>query len=173
MPTLPVHPSLDQLRHQVAFCQASVNGRMRLAARMLEASPELAGYSFATAAVLGDATRVAEGLRRDPSLATRTDLRWGWSPLHLACTSRWYQLEPARADGLTAVARLLLDAGGAAVGSGEQPTSNPAPDWIATVQTLLDHGASTDAITLSPDDAKPPSADVAMLLRERVDARRQ
>ena len=60
----------------------------------------------------------------------------------------------------------------AIVGSGEQPTSNPEPDWVATVQTMLDHGASTAAITPSPDDPKPPSPDVAALLRERVDARR-
>lgn len=55
--------------------------------------------------------------------------------------------------------------GWAIVGSGERPRSNPSPDWIATVRTLLDAGASIQAITLSPDDAKPPSAEVAQLLR--------
>jgi hypothetical protein len=58
----------------------------------------------------------------------------------------------------------------AAVGSGEQPSSNSAPDWLATVQTLLDHGASTDGITLSPDDPKEPSPQVAALLRRHADA---
>jgi hypothetical protein len=47
----------------------------------------------------------------------------------------------------------------------ERPGTSPAPDWIATVRTLLEAGASTDEITLSPDDPKPPSPDVAQLLR--------
>ena len=53
----------------------------------------------------------------------------------------------------------------AAVGSGERPATNPRPDWIATVAALLDAGASTEAITLSPDEPKQPSPEVAALLR--------
>ena len=102
--------NVELAEHAIAFCQASVN-RIGVAARMLETTPELAEYSFATAVVLGDAARVAEDLRCDPSLASRTDPRWGWSPLHLACASRWCQLDSARADGLLGVAKLLLDAG--------------------------------------------------------------
>jgi hypothetical protein len=60
--------TLELAEQAIAFCQASVN-RIGVAARMLEATPELAGYSFATAVVLGDVARVAEELRRDPSLA--------------------------------------------------------------------------------------------------------
>jgi hypothetical protein len=33
------------------------------------------------------------------------------------------------------------------------------------VQALLDAGASLDGLTLSPDDPKPPSEEVAALLR--------
>jgi hypothetical protein len=55
----------------------------------------------------------------------------------------------------------------AVVGSGQQPAGNPRPDWIATVQTLLEAGASAEEITLSPDDPKPPSREVAVLLRRR------
>jgi hypothetical protein len=51
------------------------------------------------------------------------------------------------------------------VGSGERPRHNPAPDWIATVRTLVEAGASTAEVTLSPDDLKPPSDAVAELLR--------
>ena len=94
----------------IEFCQASVN-RIGVAARMLAATPELAEYSFATEVVLGDATRVEEALLHDPSLTFRTDPRWGWSAFHLACASRWCQLDPARSEGLVAVAQLLLDAG--------------------------------------------------------------
>jgi ankyrin repeat protein len=102
--------ALELAEQAIAFCQASVN-RIGVAVRMLEATPELAEYSFATAVVLGDAARAGEALQRDASLATRSDPRWGWSPLHLACASRWCQLDPARAEGLRAIAELLLDAG--------------------------------------------------------------
>ena len=56
----------------------------------------------------------------------------------------------------------------AAVGSGERPATNPHPDWIATVQALLGAGASTESITLSPDEPKQPSPEVAALLRRAM-----
>lgn len=55
----------------------------------------------------------------------------------------------------------------ALVGSGETPDTAPAPDWLATVTLLLDAGASTAGITLTPDDPKPPSPEVEQLLRDR------
>ena len=42
---------------------------------------------------------------------------------------------------------------------------DPHPDWTAVVRTLIEAGASTEGIVLSPDDAKPPSPEVATLLR--------
>jgi hypothetical protein len=60
----------------------------------------------------------------------------------------------------------------AAVGSRYQPDDDPAADWVETVRTLLEHGASADDITLSPDDPKPPSPGVAALLRDHVDSHR-
>jgi len=57
----------------------------------------------------------------------------------------------------------------AVVGSGERPATNPRADWVATVQALLDAGASTETITLSPDEPKPPSPEVAALLRPVID----
>jgi Ankyrin repeats (many copies) len=59
----------------------------------------------------------------------------------------------------------------ALVGSGERPGGNPSPDWIAVVQVLLEAGASTAGITLSPDDPKPPSPEVAALLRQAMSPR--
>jgi hypothetical protein len=53
------------------------------------------------------------------------------------------------------------------VGSGMRLGHDPHPDWPATVSALLDAGASTGGITLSPDDPKPPSPEVAALLRTR------
>jgi ankyrin repeat protein len=98
-------------RQAEAFCEASIRDGTGRAARMLAATPELARYGFATAVILGDADRVRTGLGRDPGLATRTDARSGWTPLHAVSASRWHRLDPARAEGLLSVARMLLDAG--------------------------------------------------------------
>jgi hypothetical protein len=90
-------------------------------------------------------------------------------------------LHAAAYSGSASTARLLIDRGAdieardtrwdgppldwAIVGSGEQPGTNPRPDWLATIRALIEAGASTQGITLSPDDPKPPSPDVAELLR--------
>ena len=55
----------------------------------------------------------------------------------------------------------------AIVGSGMRLGGAPDADWPGTVSALLDAGASTDGIVLSPDDQKPPSAEVAAVLRAR------
>ena len=135
-----------------AFLEASIGDWTGRAARMLASTPEIAGYDFRTAVVLGDADRVRETLERDPRLATRRDARWGWAPLHAACGSRWHRLDPARAEGLTAVAALLLDAGAGPVAG----TGGPRGGWTplrcavagaanpAIARLLLDHGASPD-----------------------------
>ena len=94
-----------------AFCQASIGDWTGRAARMLAATPEIATYSFATALVLGDVARVQRELAADQGLAIRPDSHWGWTPLHAVCASRWHRWDPARADGLLAIAQLLLDAG--------------------------------------------------------------
>jgi ankyrin repeat protein len=96
---------------------------------------------------------------------------WGGTALHAAAYS-----------GSAETVRLLLDRGAAIdardstwndtplgwaiVGSWERPTTSRDPDWIATVRTLIEAGASTEGITLSPDDPKPPSPEVAQLLRD-------
>jgi ankyrin repeat protein len=120
---------------------------------MLAETPEIAGYGLATAVVLGDAARVRDAIERDPAAATRSDGRTGWTPLQAVCASRWHRLDPARAGGLTAVARLLLDAGADPAGSIRGPrggvwtplrcavagAANPA-----IVRLLLERGAVPD-----------------------------
>ena len=94
-------------------------------------------------------------------------------------------LHAAAYNGSAETVRLLLDRGAdieahdtnwnstpldwAAVGSGEQPRNNPAADWLETVRALIEHGASTDGITLNPDEPKQPSPEVAELLRANLD----
>jgi hypothetical protein len=93
------------------FCEASIRDWTGRAVRMLAATPEIDGSGFAAALVLGDVARVRATLSRNPALATRPDARTGWTPLHVVCASRWHRLDPARAEGLLAVAGLLLAAG--------------------------------------------------------------
>jgi ankyrin repeat protein len=98
-------------RQAEGFVAASVEGRMREAATILDTVPDVANHSLAAAAVLGDVTQVAQMLTVDPAAAVAIDEVRGWSPLLYACYSRWPQIDPRRAVGLSEVIRLLLDAG--------------------------------------------------------------
>jgi hypothetical protein len=106
---LAVARAASLARQAEAFCEASIRDGTGRAARMLAATPEPARYSFATAVILGDAGRVRTELGRDPDPATQAGTRTGWAPLHAASASRWHRLDPARAEGLLAVARILLE----------------------------------------------------------------
>jgi ankyrin repeat protein len=94
-----------------AFLTASVDGRTGAAERALAEAPELARVDLRTACVAGEVERVRELLRADPAAALAPDAARGWPPLLYACHSCWHQIDPARADGLVAVAELLLEAG--------------------------------------------------------------
>ena len=90
-------------------------------------------------------------------------------------------LHAAAAAGSVGTLRLLLERGAdieardttwdstpmewAIVGSGMHLGHDPDHDWVATVRTLIEAGAATEGIVLSPDDPKPPSPEVAELLR--------
>lgn len=104
------------------FCRESVRGYRDKAVRMLAARPELATYSLATEIILGEADLVRAALAVDPGLVTRQDPETGWYALHAACASRWHRLDPARADGLLAIATMLVDAGA-------DPCGPPAGQW--------------------------------------------
>jgi ankyrin repeat protein len=129
------------------FCVASIRDWTGRAARMLAARPELADYNLATALVLGDIAKVRRAIDADPGLVMRSDERTGWKALHVVCASRWHKLDPARADGLLAVARLLLDSGADASGQAADGSWTPLRCAIAgaahpaIVRLLLDRGA--------------------------------
>ncbi len=141
--------SLDQLAAE--FCVASVRDWTGKAVRLLAQTPEIAGHSLATALMLGDVARVRDEIARDPAAATRADPATGWTPLHAVCASRWHFLDLARAPGLAATARLLLDAGAdlnARLGaSGRTPlncataTASGGVGHEAIMRLLLERGA--------------------------------
>ncbi len=141
--------SLDQLAAE--FCVASVRDWTGKAVRLLAQTPEIAGHSLATALMLGDVARVRDEIARDPAAAIRADPATGWTPLHAVCASRWHVLDPDRAPGLLATARLLLDAGAdlnARIGgSGRTPFNCAAAappggaDHDALMRLLLERGA--------------------------------
>jgi ankyrin repeat protein len=155
------------MRGDEAAVAALRNGNPELLSRLADA--ELAGLVHAA-----EAGRIAAvtlmldlgfpvGARRDDDGATA---------LHAAAYA-----------GSAAVVKLLISRGAelealdaqfdssplgwAVVGSGYRPTTDPDADWVATVRVLVEAGASTQQITLSPDDQKPPSAEVAEFLRAR------
>ena len=161
MADLPARPRLksavearstDLAQQAAAFCEASIRDTTGRAVRMLAATPELAGYNFATTVILGDASRVRAEIARDPGLATRVDARTGWTPLHAACASNWHRLDPARAGGLLAVARIILDAGADPNGRSGGPRGGWTPLRCAVagsanppvVALLLERGAVPD-----------------------------
>jgi ankyrin repeat protein len=99
------------VRRAEAFVAASVDGRLREAAKIFDAFPDMASHGLNAAAVLGDAEQVARMLAVDPAAAVAIDEVRGWPPLLYACYSGWGQIDPRRAAGLFEVVRLLLDAG--------------------------------------------------------------
>ncbi len=141
--------SLDELVH--VFLAASVGYRVGRAARLLAEHPEIAQHSIQTALVLGDVERVQRELAADPGLTSRRDPRTGWTALHAVCASRWH-LDPIRAEGLAAVARLLLDAGADPQGLSADGRWSPLECAVTSanadrrnepiVRLLLDRGAA-------------------------------
>ena len=93
------------------FLTAATDGRGDRAERILALHPGIAGASFYTALVLGDAQRVDALLDQDPSLATSAGGPRDWKPLHYVCYTSLTHESPARAAGVAAIARRLIALG--------------------------------------------------------------
>jgi ankyrin repeat protein len=109
-----VHSTPDLAGLVDDFLAASIEGRRRLAARLLAGDRRIATYDISTAAVLGDVAGVRDLLAADPTSAIRPDDRRGWPPLLYACHSCWHRVDTERAEGILQVVWLLLDTGASA-----------------------------------------------------------
>ncbi len=141
-------------RRQVAeFLAASTEGRAELAAGLLDANPSIGRANIFTAAVSGDADRAAELVANAPASALAIDDERGWPPLLYVCYTQWHRIDPGRAAGTVAVARLLLDAGASPdTNNGSRPDRNYRSALHGAVSAnnpgitrlLLERGANPD-----------------------------
>jgi ankyrin repeat protein len=93
------------------FLTASIEGRVKQAAKLLRANPAIATYDISTAAVLGDQPTVQEYVQDEPALAILPDTRRRWPPLLYAAHSAWHTVDQDHAEGILQVVWLLLDTG--------------------------------------------------------------
>ena len=96
------------------FVEAATDGRTSRAERLLALWPGIAGASFHTSLLLGDARAVESHLARRPALATEAGGARGWEPLHYICYDSLGQSSVADADGVVAIARRLIELGASA-----------------------------------------------------------
>ena len=189
MATLPARPNLSHLRRQardvLRAAQSgdisavdrirAVSDRLTLAAAQLAVAREYGFTSWAGLKAEVEA-RTMDLAQQVEAFCTASIRDW------TGRAARMLAARPEIADYSFATAVILGDDRGAdieardthwdsppldwaVVGSGERPVTNPRPDWVATVRLLIEAGASTQDITLSPDDPKPPSPEVAEFLR--------
>lgn len=174
---LAEHGATDDTTAADRFLAACLHADRAGAERQLAGQPDLIrqvpGAQQAAAMI-----RAAEAGHAD---AIRLMLDLGFDVAARGGDNEGTALHAAGFAGSADVARLLIGRGAdlaardgswddtplgwAVVGSGFRPDDNPAADWPATVSLLIEAGAALDGITLEPDDPKPPSPEVAELLR--------
>ena len=84
---------------------------MRKASTLLAAEPALAAHDLYTACATGAVDAVERALARDPARARRRGGPLDREPILYACFSRFLRSDPARAAGIVAVVRRLLEGG--------------------------------------------------------------
>jgi ankyrin repeat protein len=93
------------------FIHAATDGRTDRAERLLALHPRIAGTSFHTALLLGDAATVESRLAERPALAAELGGPRTWSPLLYVCHTSLGFGPATRPEGLVAIARRLLELG--------------------------------------------------------------
>jgi len=93
------------------FVRCATGSAAARAMRLLALHPGIAHANLYTELVLGDAERVQERLRAQPALATQSGGVQDWEPLLYVCHTCLHRDQPARADGLVAIAKELLARG--------------------------------------------------------------
>ncbi len=116
-------PSWNALREQVEertlsftaaldeFVRCATGGAPDRAQRLLGLHPGIAHATLQTELVLGDAPAVDRRLQKQPELALQPGGPQNWEPILYVCHTCLCGREPARKDGLVAIARRLLALG--------------------------------------------------------------
>jgi ankyrin repeat protein len=142
------------------FVRCATGGAVGRAERLLALHPGIATASLHTALVLGDAAGVDARVRAHPELVMRPGGPQEWEPLLYACHTCLHRTDPARLDGLVAIARQLC-------ASGANPNAEYHWNWhpelprtalwaalcgvahLPLAEVLLDAGANpTDGVSL-------------------------
>jgi hypothetical protein len=93
------------------FVRCATGGATGRAERLLSLHPRIASATLHTALVLGDAAGVEERLHNDPELVRRPGGPQNWEPLLYTCHTSMHTGNPARLEGLVAIARRLCALG--------------------------------------------------------------
>ena len=154
--------ALDIGARAAALVRSACSSDLRTARTLLEAEPGLARHDLATACVTGEIDDVRRRIDADPAAVTRRCAPLDRPPLAYACFSRFLRAEPARVEGIVAVARLLLAAGadpdaGYRTADGEIQVPVYGAAGIANnaelTELLLQAGADPDETLAPPDPA--------------------
>jgi ankyrin repeat protein len=99
----------DRFVRAAASENSGTDADFRYAKRLLARDPALTQAGVYTALVLGDVEAVRRQAERDPEWVRRKGGPLDREPLHYVSYSKFHREEPRIAEGLLAIARLLLD----------------------------------------------------------------
>ncbi len=103
--TLSFETAIDE------FIRCATGGATGRAERLLALHPRIASATLHTALVLGDAASVEERLRDHSEIALKPGGPQNWEPLLYVCHTSMHRSDPARLEGLVAIARRLCALG--------------------------------------------------------------